>query len=52
MSVPDQPPRPTPESGAVPEEHYSDPVLLEADEDVAPRPEEDVADLLRADPAD
>ena len=30
--------------------HFDDPVLLEDDETVPPRPEEEVADLLRAEP--
>jgi hypothetical protein len=30
--------------------HYEDPVLLEEDETVPPRPEEEAADLLRAEP--
>jgi hypothetical protein len=30
--------------------HFDDPVLLEDDETVPPRPEEDAADLLRAEP--
>ncbi|GAA4285683.1 hypothetical protein [Georgenia daeguensis] len=30
--------------------HFEDPVLLEEDETVPPRPEEEAADLLRAEP--
>ncbi|MFD1506027.1 hypothetical protein ACFSBG_10135 [Georgenia yuyongxinii] len=30
--------------------HFEDPVLLEEDETVPPRPEEEVADVLRAEP--
>lgn len=30
--------------------HYEDPVLLEEDETIPPRPEEEVADQLREDP--
>jgi hypothetical protein len=30
--------------------HFEDPVLLEEDETVPPRPEEEAADLLRGDP--
>ncbi|HLT85215.1 MAG TPA: hypothetical protein VKZ83_13355 [Phototrophicaceae bacterium] len=33
------------------DEHYSDPVLLEEDETVPPRPEEEIADQLRAEPS-
>lgn len=49
MSEPDESPRVPP---VEPPEHYTDPVLLEEDEDIAPRPEEEVADLLRAEPQD
>ncbi|MEE6282426.1 hypothetical protein [Georgenia sunbinii] len=50
MSVPDESARTTPDLPS--DEHYTDPVLLEEDETVAPRPEEEIADLLRAEPAD
>lgn len=51
MPVPDESPRvPSPQPPSP--EHYTDPVLLEEDEDVAPRPEEEIADLLRAEPRD
>ena len=32
-------------------EHYEDPVLLEEDETIPPRPEEEIADQLRQDPS-
>lgn len=51
MSVSDESPRVPPAEAPSPE-HYTDPVLLEEDEDVAPRPEEEIADLLRAEPRD
>ncbi|WP_324651223.1 hypothetical protein [Georgenia sp. H159] len=31
--------------------HHDDPVLLEEDETVPPRPEEEIADQLRAEPS-
>lgn len=34
-----------------PPPHYDEPVLLEDDETVPPRPEEEIADHLRQDPA-
>lgn len=37
--------------GDVPQEHYTDPVLLEEDETIPPRPEEEIADELRAEPS-
>lgn len=52
MSVPDESPRVAQPDAALPRESYTDPVLLEEDENVAPRPEEEIADLLRAEPAD
>lgn len=30
--------------------HFEDPVLLEEDETVPPRPEEEIADVLRSEP--
>ena len=39
-----------PEDEALPA-HHDDPVLLEEDETIPPRPEEEIADQLRADPA-
>ncbi len=47
MSTPDESPSP---AGSPAPEHYDDPVLLEEDETVPPRPEEEIADLLRSDP--
>lgn len=32
--------------------HFDEPVLLEADETVPPRPEEEAADLLRSEPGE
>ena len=37
-------------SPAEPVDHYDDIPLLEEDENLPPRPEEEVADLLRAEP--
>lgn len=41
---------PTPPSSVPHDPHFEDPVLLEEDETVPPRPEEEAADLLRAEP--
>lgn len=42
-----QPDEPT---GTEPTDHLEDPVQLEEDETVPPRPEEEIADQLRANP--
>lgn len=39
-------------SPAEPAGHFEDVPLLEEDENIPPRPEEEVADLLRAEPDD
>ncbi|MBD8062922.1 hypothetical protein M3148_01310 [Georgenia satyanarayanai] len=43
-TLPDEP------TGSEPPARYEDPVVLEEDETVPPRPEEEIADELRANP--
>jgi len=43
-NLPDEP------TGTEPSAHVEDPVVLEEDETVPPRPEEEIADELRAEP--
>jgi hypothetical protein len=53
MPAEPQPPGARPPSGAPQpghDPHFDDPVLLEEDETVPPRPEEEAADLLRSEP--
>ena len=44
------PTEPLPAGSGTPE-HFADPVLLEEDETIPPRPEEEIADRMRHDPA-
>lgn len=54
MGVEHQPPRVPGRDDAHPghDPHFDEPVLLEEDETVPPRPEEEAADLLRSEPGE
>ncbi|WP_193314919.1 hypothetical protein [Georgenia thermotolerans] len=54
MGAEPEPPRVPKGDDAQPghDEHFDEPVLLEEDETVPPRPEEEAADLLRSEPGE